>query len=64
MIVTPLIGALVLFWMIDGNGILGSAVQFLVGNPDFSLKASTPMVWAVILIYGIWNSTPFAMIVF
>jgi len=64
MIITPLIGALVLFWMIDGNGILGSAVQFLVGNPDLSLKASTPMVWMVILIYGIWNSTPFAMIVF
>jgi len=64
MIITPLIGALVLFWMIDGNGILGSAVQFLVGDPDLSLKASTPMVWMVILIYGIWNSTPFAMIVF
>ena len=64
MIITPLIGALVLFWMIDGNGILGSAVQFVVGNPDLSLKASTPMVWAVILIYGIWHSTPFAMIIF
>jgi len=64
MIITPLIGALVLFWMIDGNGILGSAVQFVVGDPDLSLKASTPMVWAVILIYGIWHSTPFAMIVF
>ena len=64
MIITPLIGSLVLFWMIDGNGILGSAVQFVVGNPDLSLKASTPMVWTVILIYGIWHSTPFAMIVF
>ena len=64
MIITPLIGALVLFWMIDGNGIIGSAVQFVVGDPDLSLKASTPMVWMVILIYGIWNSTPFAMIVF
>ena len=64
MIITPLIGALVLFWMIDGNGILGSAVQFVVGDPDLSLKASTPMVWTVILIYGIWHSTPFAMIVF
>jgi len=64
MIITPLIGSLVLFWMIDGNGILGSAVQFVVGDPDLSLKASTPMVWAVILIYGIWHVTPFAMIVF
>ena len=64
MIITPLIGSLVLFWMIDGNGILGSAVQFVVGDPDLSLKASTPMVWAGILIYGIWHVTPFAMIVF
>jgi multiple sugar transport system permease protein len=64
MIITPLIGALVLFWMIDGNGIIGSAVQFVAGDPDLSLKASTPMVWVVILIYGIWHSTPFAMIVF
>ena len=64
MIITPLIGSLVLFWMIDGNGILGSAVQFLTGNPNLSLKASTPMMWTVLLIYGIWHSTPFAMIVF
>ena len=64
MIVTPLVGSLVLFWMIDANGILGSAVQYLAGDPDLSLKASTPYMWAVILVYGIWHVTPFAMIVF
>ena len=64
MIVTPLVGSLVLFWMIDAKGILGSAVQYLAGDPDLSLKASTPYMWAVLLVYGIWHVTPFAMIVF
>ena len=64
MIVTPLVGSLVLFWMIDAKGVLGSAVQYLAGDPDLSLKASTPYMWVVILIYGIWHVTPFAMIIF
>ena len=64
MIVTPLVGSLVLFWMIDARGILGSAVQVLAGDPSLSLKASTLYMWVVILIYGIWHVTPFAMIVF
>ena len=64
MIVTPLVGSLVLFWMIDAKGILGSAVQYLAGDPHLSLKASTPYMWAVLLAYGIWHVTPFAMIVF
>ena len=29
MIVTPLIGSLILFWMIDSRGILGNAIQWL-----------------------------------
>ena len=64
MIVTPLVGSLVLFWMIDARGILGSAVQYLANDPDLSLKANTPYVWAVLLVYGIWHVTPFAMIIF
>ena len=64
MIVTPLVGSLVLFWMIDAKGVLGSAVQYLAGDPDLSLKASTAYMWVVILIYGIWHVTPFAMIIF
>ena len=64
MIVTPLVGSLVLFWMIGAEGIFGSAVQVLAGDPNLSLKASTQYMWVVILIYGIWHVTPFAMIVF
>ena len=33
MIVTPLIGSLILFWMIDGRGILGNAIQWLAADP-------------------------------
>jgi ABC-type sugar transport system permease subunit len=64
MIVPPLIGSLILFWMIDSRGILGSAIQALVGDPDLSLKASTPLMWASLIVYGIWSSAPFAFVVF
>ena len=40
MIVTPLIGSLILFWMIDSKGILGASLQWLLDDPNLSLKAS------------------------
>ena len=64
MIVTPLIGSLVLFWMVDANGILGSALQRLFDNPELSLKASPPLTWIMLLVYGVWHSSPFAFVVF
>ena len=64
MIVTPLIGSLILFWMIDSRGILGSALQSIFENPDLSLKASSELTWLVLIIYGIWHSAPFAFVVF
>ncbi len=64
MIVTPLIGALILFWMVDARGILGAAIQSLVGNPDLSVKASTPLMWAMLIVYGVWSSSPFAFVVY
>ncbi|WP_025769402.1 carbohydrate ABC transporter permease [Thioalkalivibrio sp. HK1] len=64
MIVTPLIGSLILFWMIDSRGILGTALQSIFENPDLSLKASSELTWLVLIIYGIWHSAPFAFVVF
>ena len=64
MIVTPLIGSLILFWMIDARGVLGSGLQWLAGDPDLSLKASTGMMWVSLIIYGVWHSAPFAFVVF
>ena len=63
-VVTPLIGALVLFWMIDSRGILGTALQWLVSDPDLSLKASTGLMWISLIVYGIWHAAPFAFVIF
>jgi ABC-type sugar transport system permease subunit len=64
MIVTPLVGALILFWMVDARGVLGVAIQSLVGDPDLSVKASTPMMWAMLIVYGVWSTAPFAFVVY
>ncbi len=64
MIVTPLVGALILFWMIDARGILGTFIQYLANDPNLSLKASTPMTWIMLMVYGIWSSAPFAFVVY
>jgi len=64
MIVTPLIGSLILFWMVDSRGIFGSFLQYIVGDPDLSLKASTGLTWIMLIVYGVWHSAPFAFVVF
>lgn len=64
MIVTPLIGSLILFWMIDSRGVLGSAIQWMASDPGLSLKASTSLTWIMLIVYGIWSSAPFAFVVF
>ena len=63
-VITPLIGALVLFWMIDSRGILGSALQWIFSDPNLSLKASTGLMWFSLIIYGIWHAAPFAFVIF
>ena len=64
MLVTPLVGALILFWMVDARGIVGSTLQYLSGDPDLSIKASTPLTWVMLMVYGVWHSAPFAFIVY
>lgn len=64
MMVTPLVGSLVLFWMIDSRGVLGNFISYLANDPDLSLKASTPLMWTSLIVYGIWSSAPFAFVVF
>ena len=63
-IVTPLVGALILAWMVDSRGILGAGIQSLVGDPDLSVRASMPLTWAMLMVYGIWSSTPFAFVIY
>ena len=64
MIVSPLIGSLVLFWMIDSRGIIGAGLQWIFENPDLSLKASTGLTWVMLIVYGVWHAAPFSFIVF
>lgn len=64
MMVTPLVGALILFWMVDARGILGAALQYLMADPDLSVKASTPLMWVMLIVYGVWSSAPFAFVVY
>ena len=63
MIVTPLIGSLILFWMIDSRGILGSTLQYIFSDPTLSLKASPALTWIMLIVYGAWHHSPFAFVV-
>jgi len=64
MMITPLVGSLILFWMVDARGIIGATLQHLAGDPDLSVKASTPLMWIMLMVYGVWHAAPFAFIVY
>lgn len=64
MIVTPLVGSLILFWMVDGDGIIGNTLQGLFNDNALSLKASPVLTWVMLFVYGVWHSLPFSFIVF
>ena len=64
MMVTPLVGSLILFWMIDSRGVLGQTLQVLLDDPGLSLKASPTLTWVMLMVYGVWHSAPFAFVVF
>lgn len=63
-LVTPLVGALTLAWMVDGDGIIGASLQILFDDPSLSIKASTPLMWIMLMVYGVWHTLPFSFITF
>ncbi len=63
-LVTPLVGSLILFWMVDTDGILGASLQTLFDDPSLSLKASTALTWTMLIVYGVWHTLPFSFITF
>jgi len=63
-VINPLIGSLVLFWMIDSRGILGTSIQWVFSDPNLSLKASTGLMWIALIVYGVWHAAPFAFVIF
>ena len=64
MIITPLIGSLMLFWMFNARGILGATIQSIAGDPTLSMSTSPILTWLVLLTYGIWTNGPFSFVVF
>ena len=64
MIITPLIGSLILFWMINSEGIIGATRQAVFNDPTLSLKASPVLTWATLFVYGVWTNAPFSFVVF
>ncbi len=64
MLITPLVGALILYWMVSSGGIIGAALQRLAGDPGLSLQSSAPLTWATLIAYGTWTNAPFSFIVF
>ena len=64
MIITPLVGSLIIYWMIDSNGIIGANLQALFHDPNLYLKASPVLTWVVLILYGIWTNAPFSFVVF
>jgi ABC-type sugar transport system permease subunit len=64
MIITPLIGSLMVYWMINADGIIGATLQSLFNDPNLYLKASPALTWIVLFIYGIWTNGPFSFVVF
>ena len=64
MIITPLVGSLILYWMFSPDGILGASLQALFHNPKLSLRASPALTWIVMIGYGIWTNGPFSFVVF
>ena len=39
-------------------------LQWAADNPNLSVKASTPLMWIMLMVYGVWHSAPFAFIVY
>ena len=64
MIITPLVGSLILYWMFSPEGILGASLQVLFDDPRLSLRASPLLTWIVVIGYGIWTNGPFSFVVF
>jgi len=63
-LVTPLVGSLILFWMVDSDGVIGATIQRIFDDPNLSLKASTALTWTMLIVYGVWHTLPFSFITF
>ena len=63
-IVATIVGSMILSWMVDGEGIIGATLQKVFNDPSLSIKASTPLMWTMLIVYGVWHTLPFSFITF
>ena len=63
-LVATIVGSMILSWMVDGEGIIGATLQNIFNDPTLSIKASTPLMWIMLIVYGVWHTLPFSFITF
>ena len=62
MIITPIVAALSIYWLFIDNAIVSSMLKQF-GFGQFYFLQSAFSIRLLIIVYGIWNSTPFAFII-
>lgn len=63
-LVPTIVGSMILSWMVDGDGVIGATLQNVFNDPSLSIKASTPLMWIMLMVYGVWHTLPFSFITF
>ncbi|TCL08793.1 carbohydrate ABC transporter membrane protein 1 (CUT1 family) [Shimia isoporae] len=63
-LVPTIVGSMILSWMVDGDGVIGATLQSIFNDPSLSIKASTPLMWIMLMVYGVWHTLPFSFITF
>ena len=61
-IITPVVGALSIYWLFLDNAVVNAVLQQL-GIGKFYFLASGFSIRALIILYGIWSVTPFAFVI-
>ncbi len=61
-IITPVVGALSIYWLFLDNAVVNAVLQALGFGKFYFLSGALP-IRALIVLYGIWHVTPFAFVV-
>ena len=63
-LVATIVGSMILSWMVDGDGVIGATLQNIFNDPSLTIKSSTPLMWIMLMVYGVWHTLPFSFITF
>ena len=62
-IITPVIGALAIYWLFVGDGILTAALENILER-DIAMFAQAWTVELLMYVFRVWNNAPFAFVIF